>query len=227
MSRKASQFVALMDRLRWIKRWGLKRNVSEENVMEHSWQVASLAHLLCLLHNQSSPTPLDSGQVVLAALYHDASEIITGDLPTPIKYHNPQIRQAYQAIEDQAEQELLSHLPQELHADFRPLLLSRELPAEVKGLIKAADLLSALIKCQHEVQAGNQEFKDALQSISSRLAALDLPALSRFRQLFDIDSQQTLDQQIAQGGESLTKVLHEHDRQVRRAPLDTEKPSSP
>lgn len=221
METPSSNFVALLDRLRWIKRWGLKRNVSEENVMEHSWQVASICHLLTLLHNKEvdDARQLDVGQVVLAALYHDVSEVLTSDLPTPIKYFNPQMQQAFALIEEQAEQSLLAQVPPVLQAALTPLLLSAALPAGYKPLIKAADLISALIKCRHELSAGNPEFRDAHATLQQRLSTLELPGLQQFLQLFDIETEQTLDQQLAPNN-SLHTLLHQHDQQVRRPDLD-------
>ncbi len=214
MNTDSSNFVALLDRLRWIKRWGLKRNVTEENVMEHSWQVAGICHLLCLLHNREVGVAqqVEVGQVVLAAIYHDCSEVLTSDLPTPIKYHNPEIRQAFLLIEQQAEHSLLDLVPSELQAELRPLLLSSELPASHKALIKAADLISALIKCHHELQAGNQEFRDAQDNLQQRLAQLQLPGLERYLQLFATDNSNTLDQQLV-GPDAMQKWLDQHDRQ--------------
>ena len=138
-----SRFFAYLGRLRWIKRWGLKRNIAEENVMEHSWQVATIAHALAVIHNLKFNGQLDVYKVATTALYHDASEIITGDLPSPIKYHSEKIRSAYQEIEHEAEKELLNLLPAELRDAYRDLLLHDHMDATIARFVKAADIISA------------------------------------------------------------------------------------
>jgi 5'-deoxynucleotidase len=138
-----SHFYAYISKLRWLQRWGLKRNTVNENVMEHSWEVATIAHALALIRNRHFGGTLDVNAIVVAALYHDCSEVITGDLPSPIKYHTPELTHAYKAIERQAEYELLNLLPEELKDDYRSVLIEEQLPEEHRTLIKAADTIAA------------------------------------------------------------------------------------
>ena len=158
IQRLQSHFYAYISKIRWLQRWGLKRNVINENVMEHSWEVATITHALGVIRNQHFDGNLDVNAVVVAALYHDCGEVITGDMPSPIKYHSPAITQAYKAVEKQAEQELLKLLPESLQGAYRGVLLHEEIPPEHLQLIKAADTLCAYIKCRSEVLAGNFEF---------------------------------------------------------------------
>lgn len=188
-----SSFYAYLSRLRWIKRWGLKRNAHEENVMEHSWEVAVIAHTLALIKNRYFDGQIDANAVATAALYHDVTEVITGDLPTPIKYHSPAIMNAYKRIEHQAEMELLKCLPDALQDDFRPLIHHEQLPNEHQKLIKAADKISAYLKCQAELKAGNTEFEMAAQQLAQNIADLQQPEVVFFMQAFAPSCGLTLD----------------------------------
>ena len=161
-----SSFYAYLSRLRWIKRWGLKRNAHDENVMEHSWEVSVIAHTLALIKNRYFEGNLDANAIATAALYHDITEVITGDLPTPIKYHSREINDAYKQIEKQAELELLALLPIELRSDFELLIHHDRMPEEHVRIIKAADKISAYLKCQAELKAGNKEFEIAAEQIA-------------------------------------------------------------
>jgi 5'-deoxynucleotidase len=161
-----SSFYAYLSRLRWIKRWGLKRNAHDENVMEHSWEVSVIAHTLALIKNRYFEGNLDANAIATAALYHDITEVITGDLPTPIKYHSREINDAYKQIEKQAEFELLALLPIELRSDFELLIHHDRMPEEHVRIIKAADKISAYLKCQAELKAGNKEFEIAAEQIA-------------------------------------------------------------
>ena len=156
----ANEFYALLGRMRYITRWGLMRNTFSENIQEHSHQVAVLAHALALIRRDilHLPTP-DPNRCAVAALYHDASEILTGDLPTPIKYYNPSIKDAYKQVERIAGNRLLDMLPQELRSSYEHLVLEDD--AEVAPIVKGADKLSAYIKCVEEQKAGNTEFDSA------------------------------------------------------------------
>ncbi len=180
MGSRTSLFFAYLERLRWIRRWGLKRNVVEENVMEHSWQVATIAHALAVIGNEKFGMKINPGEVAITALYHDASEIITGDLPTPVKYHSDSIRNAYKAIEKEAEHELLRKLPDFMQPAFRPYLLSENVPEDIERCVKAADLISAFLKCQLETRAGNHEFQDAMRDVERRLRTFDYPPAHYF-----------------------------------------------
>lgn len=189
-----SHFYAYISKIRWLQRWGLKRNVINENVMEHSWEVATVAHALGLIRNRYFQGCLDVNAIVVAALYHDCGEVITGDMPSPIKYHSPEITNAYKAVEKQAEQKLLSLLPEELQADFRGVLLHDEIAPEHLRVIKAADTLCAYIKCRSEVAAGNFEFSQAEQDVKARLARFDMPELTYFLETFVPSYGLTLDE---------------------------------
>ena len=164
-----SSFYAYLSRLRWIKRWGLKRNAYQENVMEHSWEVAVIAHTLALIKNRYYDGNLDPNAVATAALYHDITEVITGDLPTPIKYHSEQITEAYKNIERQAETELIDLLPKKLQSDYEVLIQQEKIPTAHHEIIKAADRISAYLKCQAELKAGNREFETAAEHIVKSL----------------------------------------------------------
>ncbi|MSP27025.1 MAG: 5'-deoxynucleotidase [Methylococcales bacterium] len=188
-----SSFYAYLSRLRWIKRWGLKRNAHEENVMEHSWEVSVIAHTLALIKNRYYGGDVDANAVATAALYHDITEVITGDLPTPIKYHSPEINAAYKQIEQRAEFELLALLPEKLQADFRVLIQHDQIPAAHLELIKAADKISAYLKCQAELKAGNQEFETASEQIALKIAESKQPEVIFFMQVFVPSCKLTLD----------------------------------
>jgi 5'-deoxynucleotidase len=188
-----SSFYAYLSRLRWIKRWGLKRNAHEENVMEHSWEVSVIAHTLALIKNRYYGGTVDANAVATAALYHDITEVITGDLPTPIKYHSPEINAAYKQIEQRAEVELLTLLPEKLQADFRALIQHDQIPEAHLELIKAADKISAYLKCQSELKAGNREFETASEQIALKIAESQQPEVIFFMQVFVPSCKLTLD----------------------------------
>ena len=173
-----SHFFAYISRMRYIPRWALMRNSFSENVQEHSHMVAVLAHALAVIRNEVFGGNIDAGAVAAAALYHDATEILTGDMPTPIKYYNPEIKASYRKVERVAADKLLSLLPPELTDAYRPLL--REPDEEVFRLVKAADKLSAYIKCVEELKAGNLEFKRAAEQTYRALAEMRLPELDWF-----------------------------------------------
>ena len=188
-----SSFYAYLSRLRWIKRWGLKRNAHDENVMEHSWEVSVIAHTLALIKNRYYGGNLDANAIATAALYHDITEVITGDLPTPIKYHSKAINTAYKEIEKQAEMELLALLPIKLREDFESLIHHESLPEEHIKIIKAADKISAYLKCQSELKAGNNEFEIAAEQIALAIAEFVEPEVIFFMQAFVPSCALTLD----------------------------------
>lgn len=175
----ANEFYALMGRMRYITRWGLMRNTYTENIAEHSFQVAVLAHALALIRRDicglEAPDP---DRCAVAALYHDASEILTGDLPTPIKYYNPDIRSAYKQVEKVAGNRLLDMLPAQLRASYEHDLLEDD-PA-LEPFVKAADKLSAHIKCLEEQKSGNKEFDSAAKQTWDALKAMNRPELNWF-----------------------------------------------
>ncbi len=185
-------FYALMARMRYIQRWALMRNTEPENIQEHSHMVAVLAHALVLIQNRYYGGHLDPGQAVLLALYHDATEILTGDLPTPIKYYNPDLRSSYQVVEDAAARRLLDLLPEELRGDYEPLLLEPD--PELAAVVKAADKLDAYLKCVKELKAGNAEFRKAKEQTYAALMRNPLPALQHFILHFLPSFELTLDE---------------------------------
>ena len=177
-----SHFFAYIARMRFIQRWALMRNTAPENVQEHSHQVAVLAHALAVIRNRLFGGTVDPGAVAVAALYHDASEILTGDMPTPIKYYNSAIRDAYKDVEALAERKLTEMLPPALQEDYRPILTIQD--PEVAVLVKAADKLSAYIKCLEELKAGNNEFREAAAQTCQALEGYGLPEVDYFLKTF-------------------------------------------
>ena len=178
----SGSFFPMIARMRYINRWGLMRNTDVENIQEHSHMVAVLAHALAVIQNRYFGPQIDPGQAVVAALYHDASEILTGDMPTPIKYDNPAIQQAYKQVESVAEEKLLSMLPDDLREEFRPAIT---IPDEnIRAVVKAADKLSAYLKCVEEVKGGNLEFKKAKEQTYAALCRDPIPALQYFMDNF-------------------------------------------
>lgn len=175
---KQSSFYALLFRQKYIKRWGLMRNVTEENLAEHSAETAILTHALASIGNTIYGRHYDVGKAVVLALFHDAAEVVTGDLPTPVKYYNMQMRRSYAEIEKNAVNLLLSKLPSELCAEYEPLFSDGE--PELLRLVKAADKLCAYIKCVEEEKSGNPEFRQARITVSKTLDSLDCEELKWF-----------------------------------------------
>ncbi len=172
------QFFAFLSRMRYITRWGLMRNSFSENVQEHSHMVAVLAHGLALIRRDILGLDADPERCATAALYHDASEILTGDLPTPIKYYNPEIKNAYKQVEYVSGTKLLEMLPEALRESYAPLVY--ETDTATHEIVKAADKLSAHIKCIEELKAGNQEFESAAVQTRAALEGMHLPELDWF-----------------------------------------------
>ena len=172
-------FFALMGRMKYIDRWGLMRNTQVENIQEHSHMVAVLAHALAVIGREKFGGRVDPGEAAVAGLYHDASEILTGDLPTPVKYDNPAIKEAYKAVERVAADKLLTMLPPELGEAFAPYV-REELESELLTVVKAADKLSALVKCIEEIRMGNNDFQNAKQAQLEALHQMNLPAVDFF-----------------------------------------------
>lgn len=176
-----SSFFAYIARMRFINRWALMRNSYTENIQEHSHQVAVLAHALALIRNRYIGGHVDPGAVAVAALYHDAGEILTGDMPTPIKYYNPAIRDSYKQVERIANDKLLHMLPEGLREDYAAAITP---DGSVEAIVKAADKLSAHIKCIEELKAGNNEFKKAAAQTKAALKSYRLPELDYFMEHF-------------------------------------------
>lgn len=179
-----SMFMATLFRMKHIRRWSLMRNSDQENVMEHSWMVAAIAHSLTVLQKKEEPDlEIDAGKVVLLAMYHDASEVMTGDLPTPVKYHNPQLKGAFKELESLASKRLLDQLPVELRDSYEDLCLGDEESIEGK-LVKAADKIAAWLKCIEERRMGNLEFRSAEKSTLGAVKNLNLPCVFSWMELF-------------------------------------------
>ena len=196
---QAYNFFALIARMKYIDRWALMRNTEPENIQEHSHQVAVLAHALAVIQNRHFGGRTDPGEVAVAALYHDATEIITGDMPTPIKYYNDTLRDSYREVEAMAADRLLAMLPGELREIYEPLLKERD--PEVRAIVKAADKLSAYLKCVEELKAGNLEFKKAGEQTYEALRQNPLPALAYFMEHFLPGFHLTLDELQGSGDE--------------------------
>jgi len=176
-----NSFYAMLGRMKYIQRWGLMRSAAPENLSEHTLEVAYLAHALAVIGSRRLGKDLDPGRAVLYALYHDCSEILTGDLPTPVKYGSAPLRAAYKEVERQAASRLLGKLPEDLAEDYAPWFA---VPPEYEPVIKAADKLSALIKCLEERKLGNGEFDTAAQATREAIAAMALPEAEIFLREF-------------------------------------------
>ncbi|HCA28860.1 MAG TPA: 5'-deoxynucleotidase [Ruminococcaceae bacterium] len=188
-------FFAMVSRMKYITRWALMRNTRTENVSEHSHDVAVIAHALALLTNKRFGGKVDAGRCVLLALYHDMPEILTGDLPTPVKYYNPAIRDAYKQVERVSGEKLLSMLPNDLRDDYKPLLLPDDQTMEENRLVRAADKIAALIKCIEEETQGNREFEKARRATEQAVLKMNLPAADCFLDEFLPSYELTLDEQ--------------------------------
>ncbi len=175
----ATEFFAFLSRMRHIRRWSLMYNTYSENIQEHSHQVAVLAHGLALIRREILGLPCpDPDRCAVAALYHDASEILTGDLPTPIKYHDPALREAYKRVERLSGEKLLAMLPEVLRPHYESHILESD--PEVEPIVKGADKLSAYLKCVEELKAGNREFDSAARQTMKALLAMDRPEIEWF-----------------------------------------------
>lgn len=179
-----NNFYAMMSRMKYINRWALMRNSYTENISEHSLEVSMLAHALCIIGNRRLGKNLNADKAALIALYHDATEIITGDMPTPIKYLNKDIKGAFKDIESQAAEKLLSLLPEDLVEEYRDIFFPSEEEAYVCRLVKAADKLSALIKCIEEEKMGNAEFSSAGKTLEQSIDDMQLEEVEIFKKEF-------------------------------------------
>lgn len=191
---KESNFFAMVSRLKFINRWALMRNSSYENLSEHSLEVAMLSHALCVIGNTRLNKDLDAKHAALIGMYHDTTEIITGDMPTPIKYFNEEIQDAFKDIEANAAYRLVMMLPDYMQQDFREIYEPGEDYEYEKKLVKAADKLSALIKCIDERKAGNSEFVKAEKATEETLRNMHLPELDIFMEEFLPSYYKTLDE---------------------------------
>ncbi|MCG6289812.1 5'-deoxynucleotidase [Vibrio vulnificus] len=180
--------------MKLIQRWPLMRSVSSENVSEHSLQVAFVAHALALIKNKKFGGHINAERVAVLAMYHDSSEVLTGDLPTPVKYYNPEIAKEYKKIEAAAEQKLLSMLPEEFQEDFRPFVISQQTSEEEAQIVKQADSIGAYLKCLEELSAGNHEFALAKKRLDITLAERKTPEMDYFLNTFAPSFELSLDE---------------------------------
>ncbi len=198
---KEYSFYALLLRMKYIQRWGLMRSSIPENLSEHALETAVIAHALAVIQNTYLGGGAQPERVATMALFHDASEILTGDLPTPVKHNDPALRQAYRAIEDRARESLLGFLPNALRQAYRPILFSEEQEPELYRYVKAADKISAYLKCVQEKKSGNDEFESAARQLYRSIQALSLPAADYFMSHFAPAFSLTLDEQQSAGVE--------------------------
>lgn len=190
-----NNFYAMLSRMKYINRWGLMRNTIHENISEHSLDVAIIAHALAVFSNKYFNNDINAERVALMAVFHDCTEIITGDMPTPIKYYAPEIREAYKEVENVAKDRLLRGLPKELTEVYDPLLIETEEEAELWRFVKAADKMSALIKCIEEKRMGNDDFVKAKTATLKSLKKMKMPEVDLFLEKYLPAYQLTLDEQ--------------------------------
>lgn len=191
---KEYPFFAMMARMKYIERWALMRNSEKENISEHSMEVAMLAHGLGIIAREKCGKVVDLEKLALIGLYHDANEIITGDMPTPVKYHDADILDAYKRVEDMANEKLLAQLPDYMRPYYELLFFKQEGDEELWKIVKAADKLSALIKCIEEEKAGNKEFSTACQTIETALKEMNMKEVDIFIRDFLPAYDKTLDE---------------------------------
>lgn len=191
----ASCFFAMLSRMKYINRWGLMRNTFTESISTHSLDVAIIAHALAVIRNKKFGGNLNPERAALLGVYHDAAEIITGDLPTPVKYFSEDIREAYRQVEELSSTRLLSMLPEELREEYADLLCPKDEDAELWKIVKAADKLSAAIKCIEEEKAGNREFSRAYAATLAALEKMELPEVQYFTENMLPGYHLTLDEQ--------------------------------
>jgi 5'-deoxynucleotidase len=189
-----SHFFAYLSRMKFINRWGLMHNTYPENIQEHSLRVAMIAHALAIVRNRMFGGTVNPERTAVLALYHDASEVLTGDMPAPIKYFNPEIKTAYKAIESAAARKLFQMIPEVLQVDYRGLFVADEADREHRELVTAADKLCAYVKCLEEIGAGNPEFAKAEKALKASLDALALPEVRYFLDTFVPSFRLTLDE---------------------------------
>ncbi len=189
-----SHFFAYLSRMKLIQRWALMQNIRHENVQEHSLQVAVVAHALAVIGNRYFARDFDPAQLALLGIFHDASEVFTGDMPTPAKYFSPEIRDAYRKMEHEACIKLLSFLPAELQDDYASLVMPKPSSEPISQLIKASDTICAYLKCLEEIAAGNREFNRAKIGLEEKIRAYKLPEVDYFMRQFAPSFSLTLDE---------------------------------
>ena len=188
-----SHFFAYISKMKWIRRWGLMKNTADENIMEHSWQVATIAHALAVIKNKVFGGDVDAEHIAMLALYHETGEVITGDFATPIKYFNPEVKNAIGEMEYLAKQHIHQMLPAELQADYEPLIFPDENSEEYK-IVKCADRICAYFKCVEEIKWGNKEFEKAKVTIEKDIEKIDREEVKYFMEHFAESFSLTLDE---------------------------------
>lgn len=190
----SNDFFALISRMKYIDRWALMRNTEKESLSQHSYEVAVIAHALVVISNKRLGTDYDASKTALIGLFHDASEILTGDMPTPVKYYSPEILGAFKKVEEVATDKILNMLPDDMQSNYQDLMIPKEEDEALWKLVKAADKLSALIKCIEEEKAGNREFTKARESTEKSIHKMDCEAAEIFMKEFLPSFELTLDQ---------------------------------
>ncbi|SEV92089.1 5'-deoxynucleotidase [[Clostridium] fimetarium] len=191
---KNNHFYAMLSRMKFINRWGLMRNTKNENICEHSLEVAFIAHALGIINNQEFNGNINAERLAILGMYHDVTEIVTGDMPTPVKYYNPIIRNAYKEVENVAKDALLSGLPEKMRKEYDSVLMESAAEEDLWKYVKAADKISALVKCIEEKRMGNTDFEKAEISILKVIENMDMPEVKYFMENFIPAYKLTLDE---------------------------------
>lgn len=195
-----NHFYAMLSRMRYINRWGLMRNTLHENISEHSLDVSIIAHALAAISNTYFGGSVNAERAALLAIFHDCTEILTGDMPTPVKYYETKLREAYRAVEAAAGERLLKGLPEEMREIYRPMLLETKEEEEIWRFVKAADKISALMKCVEERKMGNDDFKQAEYATRKAIEEMKIPEADYFIRTFFPSFELTLDEQAGLQG---------------------------
>jgi len=194
MSKKKNHFFAMLSRMKYINRWALMRNTHTENISEHSLEVAMIAHALAVISNTRFGGRVNADRAALLGIYHDAPEIITGDMPTPVKYYSKQIHEAFNKVEDDACNALLDMLPEDMQDSYKPFFFKTEEDAELWKFVKAADKICAYTKCLEEAKAGNSDFDKAAKTNLKALNEIDMPEVKCYIEEFLPSYNLTLDE---------------------------------
>ena len=194
MAKKKNHFFAMLSRMKYINRWALMRNTHTENISEHSLEVATVAHALAVIHNTRFGGSVNADRVAVLGVFHDAPEILTGDMPTPIKYYSKQIQEAYSQVEDDACNALLDMLPDDLREQYAPYFIKCEADRQLWKFVKAADKICAYTKCIEESKAGNHDFDKAAKTNLKGLEEIDMPEVKCFMDEFLGSYSLTLDE---------------------------------